>query len=56
MQSKRVLCTPQLQLFVQVGGVDFEAMLESAMGGRLDVGKPLLDVESGDDAITVYLE
>jgi hypothetical protein len=43
-------------LIPQVAGVDFEEMIEAAMGGKLDVDKPLMDYESGDDIIQVFLE
>ncbi|KAF8057118.1 Dml [Scenedesmus sp. PABB004] len=43
-------------LIPQVAGVNFEEMVEAAMGDRLDLSKPLLDYESGNDVITVYLE
>jgi NADH:ubiquinone oxidoreductase subunit 3 (subunit A) len=59
-----VLVTPLLPLLVllllllllQVAGVNFEEMVEAAMGEQLDLSKPLLDYESGNDAITVWLE
>jgi hypothetical protein len=31
-------------------------MVEAAMGDKLDLTKPLLDYESGNDAITIFLE
>jgi hypothetical protein len=40
----------------QVAGVNFEEMVEAAMGGKLDLTKPLLDYQSDNDAITVFLE
>jgi hypothetical protein len=40
----------------QVAGVNFEEMVEEAMGEQLDLSKPLLDYESGNDVITVWLE
>lgn len=40
----------------QVAGVNFEEMVEAAMGDKLDLSKPLLDYESGNDVITVFLE
>jgi hypothetical protein len=43
-------------LLPQVAGVNFEEMVEAAMGDKLDLTKPLLDYESGNDAITVFLE
>ncbi|WIA13770.1 hypothetical protein OEZ85_007320 [Tetradesmus obliquus] len=43
-------------LIPQVAGVNFEEMVEAAMGESLDLSKPLLDYESGNDVITVFLE
>ena len=40
----------------QVAGVNFEEMLEAALGEQLDLSKPLVDYESGNDVITVWLE
>jgi hypothetical protein len=39
-----------------VSGVNFEEMIEAAVGEQLDVSKPLVDYESGNDVITVWLE
>lgn len=40
----------------QVSGVNFEEMIEAAVGEKLDLNKPLVDYESGNDVITVWLE
>lgn len=40
----------------QVAGVNFEEMVEAAVGEKLDLSKPLVDYESGNDVITVWLE
>lgn len=39
-----------------MSGVNFEEMIEAAVGEQLDVSKPLVDYESGNDVITVWLE
>jgi hypothetical protein len=36
--------------------VNFEEMIEAAVGEKLDLNKPLVDYESGNDVITVWLE
>lgn len=36
--------------------MNVEEMMEAAMGERLDLSKPLVDYESGNDVITVFLE
>lgn len=43
-------------LVPQVAGVNFEEMVEAAVGEKLDPSKPLVDYESGNDIITVWLE
>lgn len=43
-------------LVPQVAGVNFEEMVEAAVGEKLDLNKPIVDYESGNDIITVWLE
>jgi len=43
-------------LIPQVAGVNFEEMVEAALGDKLDLSKPIVDYESGNDVITVWLE
>ena len=36
--------------------MNFEEMIEAALGDKLDLSKPIVDYESGNDVITVWLE
>ena len=40
----------------QIAGIDFDEFIKGAMGGKLDLSKPLLDYEIDNDVITIYLE
>lgn len=40
----------------QIAGINFDEFIKGAMGGKLDLGKPLLDYEIDNDVITIYLE
>lgn len=43
-------------LIPQIAGINFDEFIEGAMGGKLDLSKPLLDYEIDNDVITIYLE
>lgn len=40
----------------QIAGINFDEFIEGAMGGKLDLSRPLLDYEIDNDVITIYLE
>jgi hypothetical protein len=39
-----------------LAGIDFDTLLDQAVGGKVDLTKPLVDVVSGGDAIQIFLE
>jgi len=44
------------QLVPAVEGIDFNSLLEQAAGRKLDLSKPLVDLDSGNDIVQIWLE